>query len=141
MEYKNAKTFRNVNLRANFAKENRVTWERQNAEFYLFYINPTFIYGNEILAYNSHMNLSLLAVKLLMTPIYCRTKSKLLSTGFKVLYYLAPTYFPSLTFPILPSPVQESCVPVSWTNCYSHSLGSAASTYYTGNVFSTFSVL
>lgn len=141
MEYKNAKTFRNVNLRANFAKESRVTWQREKAEFYLFYINPTFIYGNERLAYNSHMNLSLLAVKLLMTPICCRTKSKLLSTGFKALYYLAPTYFPSLTFPILPSPILESCVPVSWTNCYSHSLGPSAVTYSTGNVLSTFSVV
>lgn len=83
------------------------------------------------------MNLSLLTVKLLMIPICCRTKSKLRNTGFKALYYLAPTYFPSLTFPILPSPVQESCVPVSWTNCYSHSLGPAAITYSTGNVVST----
>ena len=89
------------------------------------------------------MNLSLLVVKLLMTPICCRTKSKLLNTGFKALYYLAPTYFPSLTVPILPPasrPVQESCVPVSWTNCYSHSLGPAAITYSTGNVVSTFSL-
>lgn len=104
MEYKNAKTFRNVNLRANFAKESRVTWEREKAEFYLFYINPTFIYGNERLAYNSQMNLSLLSVKLLMTPICYRTKSKLLSTGFKALYYLAPTISRAWHFPSFPPP-------------------------------------
>lgn len=101
---KNAKEFTNIHPRARFAKESRVTGERYKAELHLFYVNPTFIYGNKRLAYDSHMNLSLLALKLLMTPICYSTKSKLLSRDFKALHYLAPTYFPSLHLSSSPPP-------------------------------------
>lgn len=68
------------------------------------------------------MNLSLFALKLLMTPIYYRTKFKLLSIDVEALYYLALTYFPILIFIILSYLIQEPYALVSWANCYSYSL-------------------
>lgn len=92
------------------------------AEFHLLYTNQIFIYANTRLAYESHMNLSLFALKVLMTPIYYRTEFKLPSIDVKALYYLAPTYFPILIFIILSYLIQEPYALVSWTNCYSYSL-------------------
>lgn len=68
------------------------------------------------------MNLSLLALNLLLTSIHCRTKFKMLSIDHKAFYCLDPTYFPILIFTILSSPIQEFYTQVSWTNCSSCSL-------------------
>lgn len=88
------------------------------------------------------MNLSLLALQLLMTPIRYRTKSKLLSIYFKALFYLILTYFPRLIFTTHSSHVQESYALVSWTDFYSCSLGPPDISYSTGTLLlSTFSIL
>lgn len=99
-----------------------MTKKRYKAEFHSFYTDQTFIYGNKWLAYESHMNLSLLALNLLLTSIHCRTKFKMLSIDHKAFYCLDPTYFPILIFTILSSPIQEFYTQVSWTNCSSCSL-------------------